>query len=486
MRHRIVGLETEFGCLVRDPALGAYETVVDRVKEAIFYGGRWGLLDLHTRDMYFEPAEAGGFLINGGRLYIDAVGSHLEYATPECRSLRDLIAYERAGQRLIARILHELRWPEKVSFYNNSVDHFGGHTFGCHENYSVNVEALSWRQALDKLVPFLITRQIFAGAGRAGGHCLTSDRQRLANQRARHPADYVFVDAAYSVAPDPTVEFQLSQRADHILHTVSGRVRFSRALINPKWDQMYELSRSPRLHLLFGEANPSEYATFLKIGTTVLVLDLLEERAVPLGVELAQPLRAMKEISRDSSWRWLVRRENGQTISAIDLQRSYLQAAQDHFAGRDAETDEVLREWEATLDALERDPLSLADRLDWVTKYKLLRLYREAEGLTWQADALHSLDLEYHNIDPQYGLHYALDDRLRLINDQQITRAVEEPPSDTRACGRAQIVRGLRTRGKQEYMIEWDGIFVEPKKTLVLANPFHTYKEEAEQFLKRL
>ncbi|MCS6902950.1 MAG: proteasome accessory factor PafA2 family protein [Candidatus Bipolaricaulota bacterium] len=486
MQHRIVGLETEFGCLVRDTALGSYETVVEQVKEAIFARGQWGLLDLHTRDMYFEPAEAGGFLINGGRLYIDAVGTHLEYATPECRSLRDLIAYERAGQRLIAKTLRALRWHERVSFYNNSVDHFAGHTFGCHENYSVNVEALSWRQALEKLVPFLVTRQIFAGAGRAGGHRLTSDWQRLSQQRTRHPADYVFVDAAYSVEPDPTVDFQLSQRADHILHTVSGRVRFSRALINPKWDQMYELSRSPRLHLLFGEANPSEYATFLKTGTTVLVLDLLEERAVPLGVELVQPLKAMKEISRDPTWRWLVRRENGQTISAIDLQRIYLQAAQERFAGRDAETDEVLREWERTLDALERDPLTLSDRLDWVAKYKLLQLYQEAEGLSWQSEAIHSLDLEYHNVDPEYGLHYALEDRLRLVSDRAILRAIEDPPVDTRAYGRAMIVRGLRTRGKHEYMIEWDGVFVEPKKTLVLANPFHTYEEEAEVFLKRL
>lgn len=484
MQHRIVGLETEFGCLVRDPKLGPYEEVVERVKNAVFRDKTWGLLDLHTRDMYFEPAEAGGFLINGGRLYIDAVGSHLEYATPECRSLRDLIAYERAGQRLILKILRELNLHDRVSFYNNSVDHFAGHTFGCHENYSVNPESLSWRHALDKLVPFLVTRQIFAGAGRVGGHRLTTAWP--AKTATRHAADSVFVDSAYGVEPDPTVDFQLSQRADHILHTVSGRVRFSRALINPKWDQMYELSRSPRLHLLFGEANPSEYATFLKLGTTILVLDLLEEQAVPSGVELAMPLRTLKEISRDSSYRWLVKRENGTTIPAIDLQRLYLHAAQQRFSGRDSETDEILREWEETLDALERDPVELADRLDWVAKRKMLQLFRESEGLGWQDEALHSLDLEYHNIDPGQGLYYALESRRRLVSEREIERAIEEAPSDTRACGRARIVRGLRTRAVGEYMIEWDGVFVEPKRTLVLADPFHSYADEAEQFLRRL
>jgi proteasome accessory factor A len=484
MRHRIVGLETEFGCLVRDPKLGSYEEVVERVKDAAFRDKKWGLLDLHTRDMYFEPAEAGGFLMNGGRLYIDAVGSHLEYATPECRSLRDLITYERAGQRLIVKMLRGLHLNERVSFYNNSVDHFGGHTFGCHENYSVNPESLSWRHALDKLVPFLVTRQIFAGAGRVGGHRLTTTWH--AKSPARPTADSVFVDSAYGVEPDPTVDFQLSQRADHILHTISGRVRFSRALINPKWDQMYELSRSPRLHLLFGEANPSEYATFLKLGTTVLVLDLLEERAIPPGVELATPLRALKEISRDPTHRWLVKRENGATIPAIDLQRFYLQVAQKRFYGRDRETDEILREWGKTLDALERDPLELADRLDWVAKFQMLELYRHAEGLGWQDDMLHSLDLEYHNVDPQQGLYYMLETRRRLIGEAAIEKAIEEAPSDTRALGRARIVRGLRERAVGEYMIEWDGVFVEPKKTLVLADPFHSYRDEAEHFLRRL
>lgn len=486
MLNRIVGLETEFGCLVRDPALGAPEDVVERVKNAAFRSGRWGLLDLHTRDMYFEPAEAGGFLFNGGRLYVDVVGTHLEYCTPECRTLRDLIAYDKAGQRLILKVLEQLGWKDKVSFHNNSVDHFGGHTFGCHENYSVKPETLSHRSLLAAFIPFLVTRQIFAGAGRVGGHRLTGDWQSTARELARHPADYVFLDQVYGVEPDPKVSFQLSQRADHILHLISGRVRFSRAIINPKWDQVKELSRAPRLHLLFGESNASEYAAFLKVGTTALVLDLLEERAAPSDVELDRPLRALKEISRDPSWRWLVRLQDGRTISAVDLQGLYLQKAQKRFAGRDEETDQILREWEFILDALGRDPMSLSDRLDWAAKRKMIELYMEAEGLDWGHDALHSLDLEYHNIDPAQGLYYALHEMRRITADGAIERAMHHSPPNTRALGRARVVKGLRDKRLREYVIEWDGVYAGPERVLVLENPFETYADEAERFLKHL
>lgn len=134
---RIYGVETEFGCLVADDSLGGPEAVVEKIKDHLFYEMRVGAIDLAARDEVFEPARSGGFLINGGRLYVDAVGSHLEYATAECRTIKDLISNDRAGQRLIVRALHELGLGETVSVYNNSIDHFGGHTFGCHENYLV-------------------------------------------------------------------------------------------------------------------------------------------------------------------------------------------------------------------------------------------------------------------------------------------------------------------------------------------------------------
>ncbi|MBI3743151.1 MAG: proteasome accessory factor PafA2 family protein, partial [Chloroflexi bacterium] len=238
--ERILGLETEFGCLVMDDQAGSAEEVVETVKNHIFHTQRLGAIDVHARDDVFEPAQSGGFLINGGRLYVDAVGSHLEYATAECRGLRDLVANDRAGQSLIVRALREVGLSEAASFYNNSVDHFGGHTFGCHENYLIRADEDFLNTSAQLLYPFLVTRQIFAGVGRVGGHMLAAGGLRPSYQdMIDNPVDYIWVSHVYSVAPDPGVQFQLSQRADHIIKTIASRVRFNRALINPKWEHFY-------------------------------------------------------------------------------------------------------------------------------------------------------------------------------------------------------------------------------------------------------
>jgi len=468
--------------------VGTPEEIVERVKDQAFRGGRWGLIDRHARDAFFEPAEAGGFLINGGRLYIDVVGGHLEYATPECRSLRDLIAYDKAGQRLLVRLLRELGFTERASFHNNNVDHYGGHTFGCHENYSLDPHTHPYGRDLAPLIPFLVTRQIFAGSGRVGGHRLTSDPRRMVRDLSRHRADYAFLDQIYGVEPDPTVNFQLSQRADHILYVASGRVRFSRALINPKWDSFQDASHAPRLHVLFGESNMSEYATFLKVGTTALVLDAIEERAVPRDLELAHPIRSLREISRDPTQLWLARLEDGRTIRAVDLQRRYLTSAL-RFQGRDEETDQLLREWEAVLDGLERDPFQLADRLDWAAKHRLIELYRQSEGLHWDDPALQSLDLEYHNINPEQGLYYALEhtgEVRRLTTDETIEASLYQGPSNTRAHARARIVQALKSSAVKDYLIEWDGISVGAKRALLFDDPFKTYHGQVRRFLQQL
>ncbi|HWD39196.1 MAG TPA: proteasome accessory factor PafA2 family protein, partial [Fimbriimonas sp.] len=171
--ERIFGVETEFGCLVTDDTLGTPEMVVETLKDYLFDELKLGAIDLHARDDVFEPAQSGGFLMNGARLYIDAVGSHLEYATAECRQLKDLVANDRAGQRQIVRAINELGIDDAVSVYNNSVDHYGGHTFGCHENYLVRADDDFLNTSVQMLYPFLVTRQIFSGVGRVGGHILT-------------------------------------------------------------------------------------------------------------------------------------------------------------------------------------------------------------------------------------------------------------------------------------------------------------------------
>lgn len=490
MEKRIFGIETEFGCMVRDPSAGTPEEVVERVKDHAFYEKKLGLIDLHARDYAFEPARAGGFLRNGGRLYIDAVGSHEEYATAECTDLLDLVRHDRAGRILLAQLLEDLHLDRMASFHNNSIDHFGGHTFGCHENYLVQIEDRFFADALTFLLPFLVTRQIFAGIGRVGGHRLTRPGSKNNIMTiGEHEVDYVWVANFYGVAIDPTVDFQLSQRADHIVKTIASRVRFNRAIINPKWDSYYSYSNLHRLHILFGESNMSEFACMLKVGTTSLALDLIEEGIAPADVELADPLETLRAVSRDPEMKWIVRLRNGKTIPAVDLQRRYLDAAKRYFQRRDAQTDMVLTEWERILDDLERDPLSTADRLDWAAKYVLYRQFIEENGISWQDDILQSIDLEYHNVNPKEGLFYELERSgaiRRMVTDTEVEAAIYTPPANTRAAGRGHIVSQLISRPGVRYVIDWDAVYIERSRQLDLKNPFHTYEKEAARFLRGL
>jgi proteasome accessory factor A len=293
----------------------------------------------------------------------------------------------------------------------------------------------------------------------------------------------------YGVEIDRSVQFQLSQRADHILKTEASKVRFNRAIINPKWDSYYNFSNLHRLHLLFGEANMSEWATVMKVGTTSLVLDLVEDGLLPQDVLIADPIETLRLVSRDPSWRWLVRRADGTTIPAVDLQRIYLEYAQQHLAGRDAQTDWVLREWDYALTGLEADPMLLDDRVDWVAKRKLLEMYRSAEGLSWQDDMLHSLDLEYHNINPDNGLYHGLvqaRQMTRVLEDARIDDAIQTPPANTRAAGRAFVVRRLLDRNVRRYVIDWDSVHLDRERSLDLRNPFRSYTDEAEHFVQTL
>lgn len=479
--ERIFGLETEFGCLVADESLGQPERVVEEIKDHIFYSLRLGAIDQHARDDVFEPAHSGGFLMNGGRLYIDAVGSHLEYATAECRLLKDLVANDRAGQRQIVRAINDLGWTDAVSVYNNSVDHFGGHTFGCHENYLIRADDDFLNTCVQLLYPFLVTRQIFAGVGRVGGHQLTAGGLRPSYQELMdNPVDYIWVSHVYAVTPDETVQFQLSQRADHIIKTIASRVRFNRALINPKWEHFYSHEGMTRLHLLFGESNQSEYAYALKVGTTLLALRLLEDAIVPSDIALAAPLMALREVSRDASYKWIVMLADGKTIKAVDLQRRYLKMAE-RYRGQDAQTDWTLDEWAFVLDRLETDPMSLDDRLDWVIKKRLVELYMTENGLDWGDDALHSVDLEYHNIDPEKSLYYAYQDMgatSRFLADVDVVEAMTDPPQNTRAKGRAQLVEQvLARRGTKFYMFDWSGVALDRHTYVEMPDPFQTYDQ---------
>ena len=466
---RIVGIETEYGCLLseEEPHVNS-EVWPAKVKNYLFRSAQAGTIDLHYRD-YEEPPGNGGFLLNGGRLYLDM--GHIEYASPECLHLRDLVAYDLAGDELLQSSLAALGAAGRVSFIKNNVDHHTGATFGCHENYLMKREAQFTPPILGTLLTFLATRQVFTGAGRVG----------QANP------------LAFDFEPPPQekqVNFQLSQRADHIVNDIYQWVQFNRAIINARDEPLADYRKYRRLHLLIGDSNMSPFATALKIGTTACVLSLLEEGRLPRNLVLTDAVQSTRDISRDSTGRWIVDLENGKTISALDVQWQFYDLAQKHLRETSpkafgAETDWLLESWSFVLEALEQNPLSLIGGVDWITKKWLLETFIESEGLTWDDPWLQSVDLEYHNIDPARGLFFGVTPGKRIgewNNSVRRSDATHTPPSNTRASGRARAVASFQQRN-QSYVINWDSIACDSRDLLVMGDPFKTYNEEVAKFL---
>jgi proteasome accessory factor PafA2 len=371
---------------------------------------------LGQRPLPVEEERADRVLTNGARLYNDH--GHPEYATPECGSLLDLVTHDKAGERIVlacARARMEQNGGNPVTLFKNNTD-FHGSSYGTHENYLVSRE-IPVGSLIAGLLPFFATRILYAGAGKIG------------------------------VEPggDRGV-YQLAQRADFFTEEASVDTLYRRPIVNTRDEPHTDARQWRRLHVICGDANMSEYTTALKVGTTYLVTGLLETGWRP-PVRLKDPVRAIKDISRDPSHKWLVDVENQGRMPAVDIQRAYLAGAKEHLAGRGSDTDWVLREWEMVLDALERDPLSLHDRLDWVAKRTLLADYIDAEGIDWKHESLPSFDLAYHNLDPEEGLYYALEqagEMVRLTTDEAIEDAVTNAPPNTRAAIRGAMVARFR------------------------------------------
>ncbi|MEW6245270.1 MAG: proteasome accessory factor PafA2 family protein [Nitrospirota bacterium] len=402
--------------------------------------------DAH-RPFSFHDMKSDLVLPNGARFYNDH--THPEYSTPECRTLRDLVAHDRAGERIVRRAAirrnRALGGPH-VQLYKNNTD-FHGHSYGCHDNYLVP-RTIPFADLASGLLPFLVSRQLIAGAGKIGVETPDSGfRPGL---------------------------FQLSQRADFIETELSVDTMHNRPILNTRDEPHADRTKYRRLHLILGDANMCEYATALKVGTTRLALELIERGAAPV-LELERPVEAVKAFSRDPDFKTVVRRKSGGTISGWELQEAYCLAAQKAFSDRDVETDWVLQEWAETLRLLSEDRSRLVGKLDWVTKLWLLETFAQEERLNWDDPWLASLDLEYHNLDPERGLYLGLEAEgktARFVTELEIEAAIGAGPADTRGGIRGLCVRRFPDQIKS---VQWERVQFAggvPSRTLDMSDLF--------------
>src|SRR5881409_3819690 len=398
MQRRIFGVETEFGvtCTFHGQRRLSPDEVARYLIRRVVSWGR----------------SSNVFLRNGARLYLD-VGSHPEYATPECDNVTELVTHDKAGERILEgllvdaeRRLHEEGIAGDVYLFKNNTDS-AGNSYGCHENYLVARHGEFSRLA-DILIPFLVTRQLLCGAGKV-----------LQTPRG----------AVYCV----------SQRAEHIWEGVSSATTRSRPIINTRDEPHADAERYRRLHVIVGDSNMSEYATFLKVGATSILLRMLEDPSVVLrDMTLENPIRAIREISHDMTCTRRVRLANGREASALEIQGEYLSRAMRYAETRDLSPleQQALDMWEHVLTGIEKDPLSLDRECDWVIKHQLIEAYRERHGLSLTDPKVALMDLQYHDVNRDRGLFYRMQSRGmvdRICDDEEIDLAVDEPPQTTRA-----------------------------------------------------
>lgn len=440
MEERILGTEVEFALLYqpgeKTTRLLGGEALLDHLNElsALLFSS------LKSNGTLM----AGEFIANGGRLYIDR-GGHPEYATPECRSIREAVAYEKAGERIVQdlvkaarRLILRQRGSGKLSIFKNNVDYYGN-TYGSHENYLVS--PLSMQQTR-LLIPFLVSRQIYTGAGKV--------------VKKWEPGE---------------VPFQITQRADFIEQVFSDRATEVRGIINTRKRELYREGQNMRLHVIVGDSNMSEYAMGLKMGATGIVLRLLEEGLLDDIPGLSMPVQDLRRISRSFKAALRVEGRN-RKYSALDLQAMYLEKAYRFFGSHRPSREEefVLKLWERTLAGLEKlkisptwdleeDPGDLKRKIDWVLKLWLLNRFRKKDGLDWDDVQLKSLDFRYHDLDPEVGLFercQAMGLVDRVVDEEEISRARVDPPRNTRAWTRGMIIRKTANTNVNVQIENWE------------------------------
>ncbi|MFN8148666.1 MAG: Pup--protein ligase [Candidatus Nanopelagicales bacterium] len=451
MDRRIFGIETEYGvtCTFR----GQRRLSPDEVARYLF------------RRVVSWGRSSNVFLRNGARLYLD-VGSHPEYATPECDSIVQLVTHDKAGERILEGLLvdAERRLQEEgiagdVYLFKNNTDS-AGNSYGCHENYLVGRHG-EFQRLADTLIPFLVSRQIITGAGKV-----------LQTPRG----------AVYCV----------SQRAEHIWEGVSSATTRSRPIINTRDEPHADAERYRRLHVIVGDSNMSETTTMLKVGSTDLVLRMLEHGSVMRDMTLENPIRAIREISHDPTGRRTVRLANGRELSALQIQTEYLERARD-FAQRrglveDPVHSRVLDLWTRTVTAVDTGDLSLVEReIDWVIKLRLLERYMAKHGLELSSPRIAQLDLAYHDITRSRGLYYLLESRgavARVSRDLDVFEAKSVPPQTTRARLRGDFIKRAQER-RRDFTVDWVHLKLndQAQRTVLCKDPFRAVDERVEKLI---
>ncbi|MER5208745.1 Pup--protein ligase [Streptomyces sp. NPDC020472] len=450
MDRRIFGLENEYGvtCTFR----GQRRLSPDEVARYLF------------RRVVSWGRSSNVFLRNGARLYLD-VGSHPEYATPECDNVTELVTHDKAGERILEgllvdaeRRLHEEGIAGDVYLFKNNTDS-AGNSYGCHENYLVARHGEFSRLA-DILIPFLVTRQLICGAGKV-----------LQTPRG----------AVYCV----------SQRAEHIWEGVSSATTRSRPIINTRDEPHADAERYRRLHVIVGDSNMSETTMLLKVGATDLVLRMIEAGTVMRDLTLENPIRAIREVSHDITGQRKVRLASGREASALEVQREYYEKAVDFVDRRGIRSGtvaQVLELWGRTLDAIESEQLDrIETEIDWVMKYKLIERYRAKHNMTMSNPRVAQIDLAYHDIHRRRGLYYLLQKNgqaARICNDLKIFEGKSVPPQTTRARLRGDFIRRAQEQ-RRDFTVDWVHLKLndQAQRTVLCKDPFRSVDDRVEKLI---
>ena len=452
MDRRIFGLENEYGvtCTFRGQRRLSPDEVARYLFRRVVHWGR----------------SSNVFLENGARLYLD-VGSHPEYATPECDSVTDLVTHDKAGERILESLLsaaevrlHEEGISGQIYLFKNNTDS-AGNSYGCHENYLVARQGEFARMA-DVLIPFFVTRQIYCGAGKV-----------LHGPRG--------------------AQYCISQRAEHIWEGVSSATTRSRPIINTRDEPHADAERFRRLHVIVGDSNMNEWTTLMKVGITDLVLRMVEASTVMRDLTLENPIRAIREISHDVTCRKRVRLANGRELSAIDIQTEYYERTAKFIERRRADTQSarLLEEWREALEAVAAgEPERLARKVDWVGKQVMIERYRAKHSLPLSHPRVALLDLAYHDVNRNRGLYYLLERTNktdRVSSEKEISRAVREPPQTTRARLRGEFIRHAKQK-RRDYTVDWVHLKLndQAQRTVLCKDPFRAVDERVEQLIAHM